>query len=421
MKKTINKKIIFLFAMGLYTLAAGQSYFYLEKEMVGTTIGHRGKYAAIPRNENTGVHALVLSKGNIFYGGTQAMTGRSAWLFEGDVEKKDVYKVSCLKDKISGQSIITCLEYDAATSTVYGSTRNLRQGVWLPEFDFQEVTTNYSRDANKEKDVRPPAGHLFTFTSIEKVIDLGVAQEGEGVYSFVLYKPVNAIYGITDHWKLFKFDLKTKKSKIFVDLSPEDPVDGRSRFRFFGEKLIVDNKGNIWGTGLNGQFFTIDVQKDSMQYHEVFLPSIRGREQIGGVQSWVLASDGTIYGGTRADGILFSFDPEKKTCKNFGKPNYSSGMPGISVNKFGLLYMLAGTRDDKVHFMGFDLNGHNYIDFGIPHFNVPAASYWWRAYQLGPCFLYKDSVLVIGEDDRDGHVLFVATERKLPKQQRLQE
>ncbi len=418
MKSSISKAAALL-AVGLCMPCAAQSYFYKDfDKMSGTQIGHNGKYAAVPRNENAGISAMALAKGSVFHGGTHAIAGRPAWLFEGDVEKKDVAKAVCLTDKVPNQSIVTCLKYDAATGTVYGSTRNLRQGKWLPEFDFQEITTNMSRDENKEKDIRPPAGHLFMFTSLDKITDLGVAVDSEGVYSFVLYKPGNAIYGITDHWKLFKFDLAAKKSKIVYDFLPVDTNEhNRSRFRFFGEKLIIDKTGAIWGTGFEGQFFTVDVKKDTIQYHDVFLPSIRGREQINGVQSWVLSADSIIYGGTRADGILVSFDPAKKICRNLGKPNYSVGMPGIAVNKFNLVYMLAGNRDNNVHIMAYDAKQHYYIDYGVPHVKIPAANYSCRTFQLGPCFFYKDTTLVIGDNDRDGHVVFITTGQSLPKQQ----
>jgi hypothetical protein len=391
-------------------------YFKDFENMSGTTLGHDGVYGAVPKDESM-VACLVRGEGAVFYGGTQAVDGKPAWLFRGDVAKKDVHKVFCIKKVLPGQSRITSLVRDDKTGTVYGSTRNLRKGNWLPEFDFQEISTDIIRDS-RAKDIRPPARHVFSFKAIKKVNDLGIAVKGEGVYGIIYDSATKALYGITDHWKIFRFDLKSRKIRIIHDLLPVPKHEERSRFAFFGKKLIMDAKGAIWGTGQDGEFFIINTNKNVIEYQDIFLPSIRGREQINGVQSWVMGPDNIIYGGASADGILFSFDPEKRECSNLGTPHYSVGIPGIAVNSHGIVYIAAGNFDTKTHLFAYDSKKHKYIDFGVPHFKIPKSDYSWRSFHIGPMLFHVDNVLVFGNRDRWGHIGFYSAGTKLPGQQK---
>jgi hypothetical protein len=409
------KAIIVLISLCIAIQA--QIYYWKDfKTVSGSMLGFKDRYPLVPQDQS-GVKCFVKGPGTKFYGGTQAAQDRSAWLFEGDVDKRDVYRVVCLKDIIPGQSIVTSLKRDEKSGMIYGSTRNLRKGNWLPEFDYQEIRTDYERDANS-KDIRPAPGHVFHFKSLDKITDLGVVQDGEGVYGIVFHAATGCLFGVTDHWKVFKFDLKARKTTILLDLLPGDPLHGRSKFRFFGKQLITDRQGNIWGTGKNGQFFTVDLKKDTVEYHDIWLPVLRGREEINGVQTWIHGNNGEIYGGTSADGILFLFDPANKKCTNIGKPNYSIGIPGLAMNSSGILYIAAGNKDTKSHFMAYDTEKHAYIDFGVIHGRVTKCNYTWRPFHIQPLLVHGKDILILGDNDRCGHVFFYNTTKELPEQPR---
>jgi len=375
---------------------------------------HHRIHPLIPEDEAM-VSALVKGSGDQFYGGTQGIRGRPAWLFSGHAKKRSVSEVLCLKDILSGQSIVSSILYESKSRTFYGSSRNLRKGKWLPEEEFIEVRKLSERDAPK-KDIRPPAGHLFMFKNLKKIKDLGPVIEGEGIYHIVYHKKSKAIYGISDHFKIFKYDIKSKKTKILFDQIPDTTNWDGGRFYFYGygEKLVVDKKGKIWGTGFEGQFFSIDTKKDEIKWEGVYLPTVRGREQMNGVQSWTMDKSGMIYGGTRMDGLVFSFDPKKKICRNLGKANTSVGMPGIAINKWGQLWMTAGNKNTNTHIIAYDTKKHFYIDLGVPYCKVMPMS-GWNMFQMGN-LIFIDNILVVAEHDRGGHIGFFIIDKKMPEQ-----
>jgi hypothetical protein len=133
------------------------------------------------------------------------------------------------------------------------------------------------------------------------------------------------------------------------------------------------------------------------------LPSVWDRRVLGRADAWAVAADGTLFGGSAGDGLLFKLDPDTGRITNLGSP---AGVPRLTALAFagdGALYGLAGLAPQYSHLFRFDPRSGGFEDYGTPQFPMVASGIpedmYWRGLQLGTLAVSEDGRLVVMGDE----------------------
>jgi hypothetical protein len=174
--------------------------------------------------------------------------------------------------------------------------------------------TQYGNDFNFARYAAPegyPGGHWMVFNpKTGRVSDFGIAFPYQGIIAGI-YEPIyNRYYGITDPRGEF----------VYYDIS-RHVEENKGRFDNWDSlcrTLVVDDRGNVYGSFGRGQIFKYDPQTDSVRELSVRLPIRQkgislGRDYAKSETAWRVAiwDDQTrkIYGVEESASTLFSFDP----------------------------------------------------------------------------------------------------------------
>jgi len=174
--------------------------------------------------------------------------------------------------------------------------------------------TQYGNDFDFARYATPegyPGGHWMVFDpKASHVTDLGIAFSYQGIISGI-YDPIfNRYYGITDPRGEFAYyDIAAHSEK---NLGRVNNWDSLCR------TLVVDNRGDVYGSFGRGQIFKYDPRTDSLRELSVRLPirqkgTSLGRDYNKVETAWRVAvwdeQTKKVYGVEESATTLFSFDP----------------------------------------------------------------------------------------------------------------
>jgi hypothetical protein len=96
-------------------------------------------------------------------------------------------------------------------------------------------------------------------------------------------------------------------------------------------------------------------------------------------------------------------DPSTKTVKNLGKPVMVNRLRGLTFDKDGNLWGIAGALPGYSHLFRYN-NKEGFKDYGNPEFDMVAPGIEqgiaWRGFQLGTIAVSPDGkYIVMGEDE----------------------
>ena len=164
--------------------------------------------------------------------------------------------------------------------------------------------------------------------------------------------------------------------------------------------ICVD--GNVYFSGRYGCMIKYCPDEDAFKNTNMKIPVGAGREYLNTVSALAQADDGRIYGGTYADGYLFTFDPKEEKLINLGKPSIESHIRGITVGHDGMIWGLCGSDDELVHLFRYDPFIKNLEDCGMARAKMPKT---WIMHKADTLITGSDGELFIGESDALSHLM----------------
>ena len=335
------------------------------------------------------VTALAVSPDGLVYGGTSSERGKSCWLFRTDGESLEA--VASLADAIPGQERIVNSLVIATDGRLYGGTTNYA--------GEEDVPDSYE------------GGHLFSMDPAAGGIrDHGIPVRGQGVNCMVIDPERNTAYGLTypqGHLLVWDLDSGRIEDQGPTVPSPEAVREPRGDvwLRWLPRALALDARGNVYGTRDRGYLWRYAPGSGSIEPLDAKIPVGKGREEDWlynhVADSFCLAADGVIYGGTSADGYLFAFYPEAERVINLGKPIREARIRAIAQAADGRIYALAGEEGTIAHMARYDPQTRALEDLG-----VIAENLWdWMVYRAGAMVAHPSGEIFIGEAERISSVV----------------
>ena len=139
-------------------------------------------------------------------------------------------------------------------------------------------------------------------------------------------------YGISHPTgKFFTYDLASRQTTVYEQTTLSRRERGILReyslepSEILSRRLIVDRKGRVYGSKPVNKLFRFDPESKSIRILEDELPEGWGRRALGRVDSWAVAPDGMLYGGSAAEGQLFRLDPTTERVTNLESPSKCPG------------------------------------------------------------------------------------------------
>jgi hypothetical protein len=169
--------------------------------------------------------------------------------------------------------------------------------------------------------------------------------------------------------------------------------------------LGIAKTGKVYGSRVYGNLFCYDPSTNKVMRLKSSLPCVRNRDLTNHVQSWVLAEDGKLYGGTTLDGFLFQLDPENDEVVNLGKPTHAGNVRSLFI-KDSTIHGLVGHGYEYTHYFTFDLRKKGFKDNGIFWFRNTLINSRHRTFTASEILPLKDGRIMVAEDDLLPMLLF---------------
>jgi hypothetical protein len=256
-------------------------------------------------------------------------------------------------------------------------------------------------------------GHLLRYTPGKRahlrpdaqaaecpVTDLGGVAEGDGIYSLVIDRERDVLYGLTYPTGLFfSYDIAQSKLRVFGKVA-EHPAPGEKfeNEKALGRALVTDRQGNVFASGEGGVLFRFDCKQQTLSPLAVRIPTVPGREVYSRVDAWTPGEQGLLYGGS-SDGYLFRLDPETLTVENLGKPLNQYRIRGLVPGANGKLYGVGGDDDEMARLVSYDPRRGVYEMLGMIDVNH-RPYYAWQAYVIDAMAVGLDGTVYLGQNER---------------------
>ncbi len=257
-----------------------------------------------------------------------------------------------------------------------------------------------------------PDGHLLKYTPRDEfdqpiqigkplpVTDLGQPIPGESIFTLTIDRNANVIYGLTSpNTHFFEYSIASGK---FTDLGvvAKNIPEGEKfeKDKMMSRMLAVDQEGNVFASGENGDFFRFDPKAQKLEKLPIHAPAVPGREPWTRVDAFLPDPSGVIYGGT-SDGYLFRLDPEKLSVTNLGKPLNQYRIDGLVRGPGGKLYGVGGDKEEMARLFSYDPATGAYEVLGFIDVNR-RPYYIWQAYVIGAMAIGSRGTVYIGENER---------------------
>jgi hypothetical protein len=259
---------------------------------------------------------------------------------------------------------------------------------------------------------RASSGHLLKISLTEDAIvaeDLGAPVPGEGV--FALVSDGTSLFGIAHpSGRFFIHRLRDGQVEVRSETAatPEQAGDYRDLALeakdYLSRRLVVDGKGRVLGSLPVNRVFRFDPATRTLDVLPQELPAVWNRQILGRADSWAVAPDGGLYGGSAGDGLLFKLDPDTGRIVNLGSPASVPRLKGLVFARDGSLYGLAGASPQHSHLFRHDPRSGGFVDLGNPQFPILSPGVpeglQWRGFQLGTLAVSEDGrTIVMGDEE----------------------
>jgi hypothetical protein len=223
--------------------------------------------------------------------------------------------------------------------------------------------------------------------------DLGAAPDGQGVEGLTVTPDGRLLCGITTPKAgLFVYDIQLRRFVTYRELPSRVPC----------KAIVGDDRGRIYGSVDMGWLFRYSPVNDALDILDAHLPVEHGREYLAHVHSFAKSSDGTVYGGTAGDGMLFRLDADGGSITALGRPTRRKTIPALAVTLDGRVYGISNQIGDVGRLFVYDPQLQTLRDLGI--IQCAGVPKFWVGHQFGAMAVGPGGEVYIGEADRISHL-----------------
>lgn len=216
---------------------------------------------------------------------------------------------------------------------------------------------------------------------------------GEFIVSLISDEEKDLLYGLTNEGTFFIYDIS--KNQVMN----KGQID---KNRLFSPVLVKDGKRDIYLFGAFGQIFKYSSLEDKIIPLDIYVPFLKGRGFYDRVSSVCFNEyDGVIYGGTKVDGILFSYNPETNFTKMIGKVTPEKDIPCLTAGNDGIIYGISGEKDGMAHLFFYNPENSSLVDLGLLYTTIEIP---WHGYEFSSICTGEFGEIYLGESDRISHL-----------------
>lgn len=373
----------------------------------------------IPADDSPIASLLTHSNGKI-YGAT---SGKQSYLFTFDFKTNKVYPLG----KIPGAFGVHNALVEGNNGLIYiGTGRNeLIETALSSEMPYgrraienqlwQDIKSKYKGfEGGKILVYDPKVGddEVYLPDDMAKVSELGVAVKGNSIYTLVIDKRMDKLYGLSyPDAQFFEFDIKTNSMTNHGNwLSTKSYAGPERSWRSVPRALAVLSDGKVCSSGDGGLIYYFDPSDNSIKATEMRIPGeywiTQKYEGYPVVEQLLIDSDSTLVGST-SDGFVFRMDGEKEKLYSLGKPMVERRVRAMTIGSDRQLYMICGEKTNVCRMFSYDLSGHGsgFLDYGV--LGVDRSPYYAKiGYQFDAMCTAQDGTIFIGESDRRAKLFF---------------
>jgi hypothetical protein len=359
--------------------------FVTEGSVIARELGWSGKFPLIPDGESR-ISALTLWQDRVIYGST---SGKRSHLFtfnpspdrEGPLNSViDLGVIAGGENEVICQGLVVAPDDKVYLGTYFKGAQDGHLYVHDPGLEILDRFTQFMIPSK--------------IYQAEQFVDLGVPIPGEGVYTLVTCPP-----NVQEGHKVLLCGITTPSNILFVYDVDERSVIFRHEVggKYPPRALAVTPEGMIYGSGVDGRLFRFDLANLQVQLLEVWLPASKGREYLSTIDSLTYHINGTIYGGTGGDGILFRFDPFEEDIVSLGKPGGGGRIRALTTTRPGTVFGVAGDDGFLSHLFRYDPSSGDMRDLGILRATLPDE---WIGHVFNAILTGPNGEIYLGESDR---------------------
>ncbi|MFH0921830.1 MAG: hypothetical protein V1913_15890 [Fibrobacterota bacterium] len=251
-------------------------------------------------------------------------------------------------------------------------------------------------------------GNLIAFDVIAqelKAVNLGAPKAGEGIFCLTASKDGQKIFGtLFPSNSFFVYDIAGKTFKVIGGAEIDSASDDAAMYMHMDSSanlcrsLGVDNAGNVYGSTGMGKLFCYNPALNQIKPLTIDLPYSQNHKATNRVESWSLAPNGKLYGGTSIDGYLFCLDPASGKRTNLGKPIAAGNLRSLAV-RGNKVYGLCGELPEYTHFFTYDLSEGEFEDLGLLRFKNRMINSKQMSYTVSNLLPLSDGRLLFTEND----------------------
>lgn len=357
-----------------------------------------------------------LKESEIMAGTSDFRDGAFAFITEGTVALRELGNYGVTAPIPNGESAITALIPDGGNKKIYGATSGKKSHLFYydpsPAAEHVVDIGVLGEDAECRtlmKDgkgiiwgIVNPGGRIFRYSPAGEFSVLWKSQVNpiefpdfsvdEEAACAVLEPEAGKIFALTRETSaLVEFDIEKRNHRRIGEVEHA----GKSN------ALVIDGRGNIFGSAKNGHLFRYSIAGESLETLDLQLPSPKGMEFLNSLDSAVSDCEKTIYGGTIL-GTIFSLDMTTLNLVGYGRPLSDHRIRGLALGNDGIIYGAAGTPGKNCHLFRWNPRTGEVKDLGIPMVHFPKN---WVCYDISALAVGPNGEIYIGESEHVSYLL----------------
>lgn len=379
----------------------------------------------IPADSSPIVALLSHSNGRV-YGAT---TGKQSYLFMFDGMTNKVYPLGYLPgakgvhhaivETHDGKIIIggglNEIETIVLSKDMEHGRRAIENQLWA---DIKAKYSDYEGGHLYLYDPENGDNEVYLDGTKARVKDLGVAVQGNSIYSMAINEKGSMIYGISYPDAIFfSYDISSAKFTNYGKWMEMLAYPGPERsWRGVPRALAVAADGKVWTSGDNGLLYYFDPVTTNLVASSMRIPGEYWETQnynaFPVVEQIFAESDGTLF-GTTSDGFVFRAFPSANDLLSFGKPRVERRIRCTTKGHDGRWYMICGEKDNVCRLFSYK-DDEGFVDYGV--LGVDRSPYYAKiAYQFDAMCTSSDGTIFIGESDRRAKLFYYISGAKIYK------
>jgi hypothetical protein len=264
-----------------------------------------------------------------------------------------------------------------------------------------------------------PGGALYRITGMPFYFDavqewprgfgesekLCVPVQGEGIAALVIDRARGRVYGLSDKTAvLFSYDLESKKVKKYGSMDP---------LWHFSENLLLAPSGDVLTTAAGNRLVRFDAITEKITLLDATVPTFPGRSLYARIDSHVWDPRSRVfYIGDKADGLLYTLNPETLETRLIGKPTDRIRVRAMAAAHDGRVFGIAGAEGDIAQMFVYEPGEQQVRNLGIPMATVEERHY---GFEFDSAVTGRDGQIYFGESEWTSHLFVYFPSQPAPR------